>query len=112
VTREVLVHGGELAGEAHLLAHPPRLLRDVEAEDARGAAAGAEQGGEDADRRGLAGAVGAEQAVHGAALDAEVDAVDGARVAEVFEEGGGLDRWRHGLVVRGSSSIARDTDVR
>src|SRR5690606_3837965 len=94
---EVLVAGGvlvdrrELAGEAHLLAHPGGLPGDVVAEYAGRAAVGTEEGAQDADRRRLAGAVRAEQAVDGAALDAEVDAVDGAGVAELLEKGGCLD---------------------
>ena len=47
---------------------------------------GGEQGREDADGGGLARAVGAEQAEHGAGLDLEVDALQGLHVAEVLDE--------------------------
>ena len=50
---------------------------DVDAGDADGAGGGQDAGGADADGGGLAGAVGAEQAVEFALADAEVDAIDG-----------------------------------
>ena len=67
------------------------LADDVVAEHARAAGVGAQQRGEHADRRRLAGAVGAEHAVDRAARDGEVDAVDRARLAERLDEAGGLD---------------------
>ncbi len=51
-----------------------------------------EQGGEHPDHGGLAGAVGAEYAEDLAAAHFEVDAVDGAEVAEGLDEPGGADR--------------------
>ena len=59
---EILVHRRELAGEAHLLPDLAGLLDHVEAEDAGGAAVGAEERAQHADRRGLAGTVRAEEA--------------------------------------------------
>ena len=79
---EVLVHGGVLAGEADALAHRLRVGGDVEAQHLGPAGVRPEDGGEDADGRGLAGAVGAEQAEHGAGGDGEIDAGEGADVAE------------------------------
>ena len=61
------------------LAHGGGLADDVVAEHAGAAGVGAQQRGEDADRRRLAGAVRAEDAVDAAAGDGEVHAVDGAR---------------------------------
>ena len=91
---QVLVDGGELAGEADGAAHGVGLLDDVVPEHPRGARVGAQQRREHADRRRLAGAVRAEHAVDGAAAHREVHAVDGAGVAEGLDEAGGLDRER------------------
>ena len=55
-----------------------------------------EQRGEHADRGGLAGAVGAEQAVDGAAADRQVNAVQGPRGAEGLDQAARLDGVRHG----------------
>ena len=63
----------------------------VVAEDAGGAAVGAQQRREHADGGGLAGAVRSEDAVDGAGLHAEVDAVDRPVVAEHLHESLGLD---------------------
>ena len=76
-------------------------LDDVVAEDLGPAAVGAQQGGEHADGGGLAGAVRAEHAVDGAGANGQVDAVDGAVVAEDLDEALGLHRgcgavrWSH-----------------
>ena len=88
---EVLVDGGELPGEADEAAHRVGLGDDVVPEHARAAAVGDQQRGEHLDRGGLAGAVGAEHAVDGAAGHGEVDAVDGAGRSEGLDEAGGLD---------------------
>ena len=64
---EVLVDRGQLSGEAHQAAHRIGLFDDVVAEHPRAARVGPEQGGEHPDRRRLAGAVGTEHAVDGAA---------------------------------------------
>ena len=58
---EDLVDRGELAGQADRLAHVRGLRDDVEARDRCGPRVGPEQRGQDADHRGLARAVGAEQ---------------------------------------------------
>ena len=58
------------------------LVDDVVAEHPGAAGIGADQRRQHADRRRLAGAVGAEHAVDGAAAHGQVDAVDGARLAE------------------------------
>ena len=58
-------------------------VRDVVAEDLAGPAVDREEGGEHLEHGGLAGAVGAEDAEDLAAVDLEVDAVDGAVVAEL-----------------------------
>jgi len=76
----VLVDRRVLAGEPDLAAQLARLGDDVEAGDAGAAAVGRQQGGEDADRSRLAGAVGAEQGEDGAGGGAEVDAVERADV--------------------------------
>ena len=78
---EVFVDRRVLAGEADLGPQLRRLAGDVEAGDAGAAAVGREQGGEDADRGRLAGAVGPEQAEHGAGGDPQVDPVERAHVA-------------------------------
>ena len=65
---------------------------------------GLQQRGEDAHERRLAGAVGAEQAEHGAGLDLEVEAVERDDVAEGLPHALGEDRGRAGhggLVKRG-----------
>ena len=59
---EVLVDRGVLAGDADQLAHHVRVLRDVDAEDLGAAAVHRQQGREHLQHRGLAGAVGAEDA--------------------------------------------------
>ena len=73
---EQVVDRGELAGDADGLAHRVGLGGDVVAGDPHGAAVGADQRGEDLDRCGLAGAVGAEQREDGAFGDVQVDAVE------------------------------------
>ena len=70
---EQVVDGGLLAGEAELRAHDGRIGDDVVPGDRRAALGRAQQRGEDAHRRGLAGAVVAEQAEHRALGDVEVD---------------------------------------
>ena len=91
---EVLVDGCELAGEAHEPADRVGVGDDVVSEHARAARVGADERREHPDRRRLAGAVGSEHAVDGPAAHAQVDAVDGAGVAEGLREARGLDRER------------------
>ena len=68
-----------------------RLVEDVEAGDDRFALGGRHVAGQDAHRRRLAGAVGAEEAEDLAALDAEADVVDGGDAAVAFREVLNLD---------------------
>ncbi len=64
----------------------------VDPVDQRRAGVGAQQRGEDPDRRGLAGSVRAEQAVDRATRDLEVDTAEGDVVAEALDQAGGVDR--------------------
>jgi hypothetical protein len=90
---EVLVDGGVLAGQADPAADGARPGDDVDAVDQRAAGVRAQQRGEHAHGGGLAGAVGPEQAEHGAALDGERDAVERPVGAEgdphVLDDDGG-----------------------
>jgi len=88
---QVVVDRGELAGQADEPAHGVGLGHDVVPEHPRAARVGTQERGEHPDRRRLAGAVGPEHAVHGAALDGQVDAVDGARRAKALDEPGRFD---------------------
>ena len=54
-----------------------------------------QQAGQHLDGGRFAGAVGPEEAVKGAALDAQIDAVDGAEVVEEARELMGFDRQAH-----------------
>jgi hypothetical protein len=69
---------------------------DVVPEHLGGAGVRAQQGGEHPDRGRLARAVGAEHAVDGSCPHREVDAVDGANVAEGLDEARCFDRERGG----------------
>src|SRR4051794_11026197 len=110
VGRELLRHVADLPAHGHPLAG------DVVAEDVRDAAADRQERRQDADRRRLAGAVGAEQAEHLALPDLEVDAVDGALLAEREDEALAADgrrRVRHATRSSVSSSRSRaGTDAR
>jgi len=80
---EVLVDGAgavesvELGHDTDVTAGESGGADDVDACDADAAGGGLHAGGTDADGGGLAGAIGAEQAVELALLDVEVDAIDG-----------------------------------
>ena len=78
---EVLVDGGVLPGQPDDPPHRLGLLDHVVTEDGGVPRVGAQDGGEDAHGRRLAGAVGAEQAEDGALLDVQRDAVERAHVA-------------------------------
>ena len=73
-----------------------------------------EQRGQDPHGGGLAGAVGAEQAQHGARRDLEVQAVQGHHVAVLLDQAFGLDRVRHHAapreVTHGHSILAAGYD--
>ncbi|OLT12899.1 hypothetical protein BJF78_23060 [Pseudonocardia sp. CNS-139] len=73
---QLLVDAGVLAGEGDPTADLAGVAHHVEPRDPRGAGVRAQQRGEDPDQGGLAGAVGAEQAVHPSAGDGEPDAVE------------------------------------
>jgi hypothetical protein len=73
VEHQLLRHDAELAPGLGIVA------LHVEAMDADGAGRGARQAGEHADERGLACAIGPEQAEELARLDLEADLVDGAQ---------------------------------
>jgi hypothetical protein len=82
----VLVDGGVLAGEPDAGAQRRRVGHHVEAGDAGAAGVGFEQGRQDADGRGLARAVGAEHAEHGAGGDRQLHAVERPRRPEGLHE--------------------------
>jgi hypothetical protein len=63
----------------------------VDARHGRGALVGAGQGGEDLDGGGLAGAVRAQQAEHGAARDGDVEPVEGTDALRLAPRRIGLD---------------------
>jgi len=92
---EEVVDGGELAGDADHLAHRVRVAGHVMARDphlAAVGAVGADQGGQDVHRGGLAGAVGAEQREDGSLRNVQVDAVQHDLIAERLAQLGCLDR--------------------
>jgi hypothetical protein len=90
--REVLVDRRVLAGEADPAAQLDGVAHDVEAGHEDRAGIGPQQRGEHAHRRRLARAVGAEEPEHAAGWGFEVDAVEGADVAEGLREAGHADR--------------------
>ena len=76
-----LVEPGVLAGDPDAAADLGRPGQRVDAVDDDTAAVGADQGGQDPDQGGLAGAVAAQHPQRRAWRDAQVDAVQCARVA-------------------------------
>src|SRR6185369_13142419 len=88
---QVLVEREALGHVADPAADRLRLLAHVETVHPGLALRGGEQATEDPDERGLAGAVGAEEAVDLAAVDAQGDLVQGAHLAEVARDGAYLD---------------------
>ena len=89
--REVLVDRRVLAGDADQLADTMRLAGDVDAEDPRLARVDRQQRREHPQHRGLAGAVRSEDAEDLALAHLEVDAVDGAQVAELLHQSARVD---------------------
>jgi hypothetical protein len=83
---EHLVDGGVLPGQADGVAHGLRLARHVVPQHCRPPGVGLQDRGQYAHRRGLACAVGAEEAEHGGGGDVEVDAVQGDDVTEAFRQ--------------------------
>ena len=78
---QVLVDGRVLAGQADDRAQLLGLAHDVEAADGGAPGVGPQQGGEDAHRRRLAGAVRAEQPEDAALGDGQVEPVERAHLA-------------------------------
>ena len=93
---QLLVDGRELTGQTDPAAHRERFVDDVVAEHARAARCRAQQRGEDAHERRLAGAVGPEQPEDGGGLDLEVEAVERDDVAERLPDILGADGERAG----------------
>ena len=89
---EQAVHGRELPGDADRRADRVGIAGRVLARHPELAAVGADQGREDLDDRGLAGAVGAEQREDRALGDVEVDAVEHEVVAVGLAQAGRCDR--------------------
>ena len=79
---ERLIDAGVLSRHPDEAAHRVALADDVVPQDHRPAPGGGQQGGHHAQRRRLAGTVGAEQAVDDAGGDLQVQAVDGGEGAE------------------------------
>jgi hypothetical protein len=96
VAGELLVHRRVLAREPDQRTDPLRLADHVEAAHARHAAVGAQQGGQDADRGGLARAVGPQQPADRPLPDREVDPPQGRRGPEALVEPLDAD---HGLAL-------------
>jgi len=86
VAREVLVDRRVLPREPDARPDPLGVLHDVEPVHLRPPGVGLEERGEDPHRRGLARAVGAEQAEDGALLGLEVESAQGVRVPEALLE--------------------------
>jgi hypothetical protein len=90
-TRQDLVDGRELPGQADRGAQAPGVLDHIEAGNAGAACVRLEQGGEDPDRGRLAGAVGPEEAVHGALRYRQVDSRQRRDIAERLRDAFDLD---------------------
>ena len=87
----------EGAGDAELDALGLRDRGDVAAVEQHAAGRRRQHAGEQIDERGLAGAVGTDQRVAGAALEPEVDVARGGERAEIFAQAAGLEQRRgHG----------------
>ena len=89
-TGQVVVHGGELAGETDVIASCNRVFADVDACHFGVSRVCFQQRGEHPDQRGLAGTVGTEQSVHDAGLELEAHIVERAhsvteRLDDIFD---------------------------
>jgi hypothetical protein len=91
-SREDLVHGRVLAGEADVETHLGRIAPDVEPRHLRPALVEAKQGAQYPDRRGLARSVGAEQPTNRPRRDREVEPVEGQGLAVGLAQPLGYDR--------------------
>src|SRR5690606_15682027 len=87
-----LVHGRVLADQSDPVAHLVRLADHVETGDLGASAVRAQQGGQDAHGRGLAGTVRAEQPVHRSAWHGEIEPVERGGPAVPLEQTLGTDR--------------------
>ena len=113
---EQLSAGHQRVDRRLLEGHPDRaadivgLADHVVAGYERRAGGGAEEGGEDADQGGLAGAVGAEEAVDLSGVDLEVEVVDGADGAELTDEGRDFDGVGRRALMRILTGCERDLE--
>src|SRR3954452_6584 len=97
--RDVAIHAAALQDDPHPRAQVARALAGIEAEHRDDPARAFAVALEDLDGRGLAGAVGAQQAEHLAARDLDVDPPDGSEppivlVQVAHEDGGGIGHPR------------------
>ena len=98
--RELRVDARAVRQHADAPARRERVADDVDAVDRGGAAVGPQHGVEDAKRRGLAGAIRAEQAGDAPVAGLEADAVHGAHGAEAAREAFDADHGALPLKVR------------
>ena len=98
---EQVVDGRELTGDPDDGPYPVGVGDNVVTGDAHGAGIGRDQGGENADHRGLAGPVGAEKRQDHALLNGQAHIVEHQMVAERLAHGPGHDPVRCGLIRHG-----------
>ena len=103
---EVFVDRGVLAGQADGVANLLRLADDVVPADPGGAGVGLQQGGQDADGGGLAGAVRAQHPEHAALSGSEVDPVQGLGGTEPLLQSGSFDHV-HDIMMTSLADITR-----
>jgi hypothetical protein len=89
---QILIDRGELAGQAHPAPHRPGLAQDLVPEHRGAAAVGSQQSRQHAQGRGLAGAVGAQEAMHRSPAHGQIDTVDRAGRSESLGQARCLDR--------------------
>ncbi len=106
VDRQILVQAEALRHVADLAADRVRLAEDVVAEAGPRAVVGLEQAAQHADGRGLAAAVGAEEAADLALGDPQVEALDHLEVAEALAQAAHVDDiGRHGAPGAGAAGV-------
>src|SRR6266516_585954 len=88
---EVGVEGGVLEDQADVAAYFVAFSDYVVAGNLRGARGRADQGAQDVDRGGLAGAVGAEESERLAGVNSQVDSAHGLDLAEALHQTGDRD---------------------
>ena len=103
---EQVVHGRELAGDPDERPHPVGVGDHVVTGDLHGAGVGRDQGGEDADDRGLAGPVRAEQREDRALVRGQVHLVEHQMAAERLAYVPGHDPRRAGSGPSSCSSLS------